>query len=581
MTRTVPTRHVSGWTIGGGGRLVELFPLPPWVIITGRLLVWLVTHPVHVAAPAAGIACWVWLGVWWVAPLGAIATVALVLVGLIAWESRAGTARGLRAIVSGMSRKRKLKARWESAAQQTGLHAKGDSSVVPPLTGWALTQTGVQAVCLMGHVGKHARAVVKASDDLAAACYADRCRVKVQEAGIAVVRWDWGKHLGQTFRLPDVPPPSGPNLVSWGVTEDGGPAQTVANLSVLIGGASGSGKSYAAWAILAGYIAAGIPIRLRVLDPGRVEFDTLRKQLEKHGQGLVHQYETSTARLDGFWKNLDRALEARLDAVAAKGLREHQPTPDEPLDITLVDELLPYAPDLRSKGTDHTLGKVAFLGRKAGYLTIDLAQVAQVDTIGRARDVFPQRLCFRTMTPEATGAILGGYPEEHGGAVCSEIAIEDRGVGYAMLPEQKGYTPFRTANVTDTELPALAQGRLPPPVVDADAARRNSPHVLYRYWGRAGTKYAGQLLYVGKTNDLDVRDGQHRRDDWEWMQYAEPVEVRPEDHYPNEDLVLTAEALAIRRERPLFNKQHNGGNPNRVILRTAKRLMGRDGAGVR
>lgn len=562
-----PVRVVNPWSVGGGGKLRELIVVHWGWHLAWRILVWIVLHPAHVGAPALVVAVGVWTGIWWLGVAAGVIFAALVVTGWVAWTARRGCAAGLGAILSGMSRRRRIDRRWPSLAHQAGIHSKGNTEHVPPLRKWRITQTGVEAVCVTGVIGQHARVVAKQADDLASGVFADRCAVKVLNPSSALVRWDWGRHLGAECRLADVQPPTAPNMVSFGITEDGEPAELVANLSVLAGGASGSGKSTFAWAWLAGYIAAGIPIRVRVVDPGRVEFDALRKHLEKHGaeNGITHQYVHQTTGLDQFWRGLDRALEARLDAVSKKGVREHVPTQEEPLDILLIDELLPYAKDLKSDGTGHVIGKIAFLGRKAGYLVCALSQVGQVDTLGRARDVFPQRLCYRTMNPDATGAILGGYPESQG-APCSEIDINDRGVFYFTPPGRKGYTAGRCANVPDAETKVIAGGRLPEPPADKRLALVLSPHVLYRYWGQVGTPVEGQLLYIGISNDLERRHAEHQRaaDEREWMQYAGEPEVRNEDHYPNRDLAETAEAKAIKREKPLHNDLFNHGNPRRV-----------------
>lgn len=567
-------RLVDPKTVGGGLTFRDLVPLPAWLILTGRAAWWLILHPAHVAVPAAGIAAAVAFRSVWAGGAAALVTALLVILAVIADAARRSSASGLPAILTGMSRQRRIQRRWPLVAYQVGLTGKGDAGAVPTLRQWRIHDTGVETVMVTGDIARHARDVSKVGENLAAGMFADRCIIRVLSSSAAVVRWDWGAHLGSTYRLPDVPKPTGPNLISWGILEDGGPAETVANLSVLVGGASGSGKSSFAWAWLAGYIASGIPIRVRVLDPGRVEFDALRKQLEKHGkhgEGLAYEYITTTdpKQLDRLWRDLDYALEARLDDVSKRGIREHVPTLDEPLDILLIDELLPYAKDLRADGTGHVIGKIAFLGRKAGYLVCALTQVGQVDTLGRARDVFPQRICFRTLNPDATGAILGGYPESEG-AVCSHININDRGVCYLTPPGQSGYSAARAAYVPDNETRTIAAGRLPVPTEAARAVLESSPHVLYRGWG-----HAGELVYVGISNDFDRRVAEHVRDEDWWRSEVARVTVDDWDHYPNRMLALTAEAVAIRDEQPLRNRALNQGNPNRRPWRTARRLARR------
>lgn len=67
---------------------------------------------------------------------------------------------------------------------------------------------------------------------------------------------------------------------------------------------------------------------------------------------------------------------------------------------------------------------------------------------------------------------------------------------------------------------------------------------LYRYFDNSG-----QLLYVGITGDNTKRQSQHRRNSF-W--FGEIVNATFE-HFPTREEALTAEAEAIRKEKPLHN----------------------------
>lgn len=73
---------------------------------------------------------------------------------------------------------------------------------------------------------------------------------------------------------------------------------------------------------------------------------------------------------------------------------------------------------------------------------------------------------------------------------------------------------------------------------------------LYRFFDAAGT-----LLYVGITNHLPRRLGQHGEDK-PWFAQASTVTV---EHYPDRAAALTAETAAITGERPVYNVHHNQG----------------------
>jgi hypothetical protein len=72
---------------------------------------------------------------------------------------------------------------------------------------------------------------------------------------------------------------------------------------------------------------------------------------------------------------------------------------------------------------------------------------------------------------------------------------------------------------------------------------------LYRYYNKHG-----QLLYVGKTNSVIVRNSHHSRNK---IWYGEITKATYE-HYSSDVAVVAAETLAIKAEHPLYNVLHNG-----------------------
>lgn len=547
---TEPVRVVDGWTVGGGGRLRELWRPGAPVILAGRLTRWLFRHPAAVAVIAAGAAAAVRWGSLLAGALAAAAVAILACAGWLAWVSRRGSAANLRQILSGVARTWRVRRRWRATCGHAGLTERGRAAAVPPLRDVRITPTGLTAVAVPGAIGRHAREVAKASDVIAASMFCDRVIVRQLSPSACVVRWDWGRHLSATFRLHELPAPTSSNRIVYGVREDGTGAELVANLSTLIVGVSGSGKSSAAWAILAGYLKAGIPIRVRVIDPGQIEFDALRRALEAGGSTIAHQYVRDFRDLKGLWGNIDRALDARLASVITTGRREHVPTLEEPLDITIVDELLPIAGDLRREGVQHTLGRVAYLGRKAGFVTIALSQAGKVSAIGDVRDLFPQRLAFRTPNRFVTDAALGDGASADG-ARCQDLDVDhDRGVCYSVQDGIPGYSAARAAWVPDVETKAIAAGRVPTRPGDLRAQLEARETSLYRLYDVDDV-----LLYVGIAVDLEQRMSQHAADKPWWGK----VERRTVEAYPNRLLAETAEARAIQRERPLHNLTHNGG----------------------
>lgn len=83
----------------------------------------------------------------------------------------------------------------------------------------------------------------------------------------------------------------------------------------------------------------------------------------------------------------------------------------------------------------------------------------------------------------------------------------------------------------------------PPPLEDR-------PHFLYRWWGPND-----RLLYVGITNDLERRTGEHAAEK-PWI--AEAVGATVET-FPSRSAALAAEERAIFSENPVYNVIHNYG----------------------
>lgn len=85
---------------------------------------------------------------------------------------------------------------------------------------------------------------------------------------------------------------------------------------------------------------------------------------------------------------------------------------------------------------------------------------------------------------------------------------------------------------------------------------------LYRFYDARGV-----LLYIGITNSLPRRFGQHgEQKSW----YSEAARVTIE-HFATRELALEAERLAIKAERPLHNIRHNAQAPQA----TDEQLTGR------
>lgn len=449
----------------------------------------------------------------------------------------------------------KIRRAWPKVAHMLKLNGRGDGQP-PPLVNVLPTPRGVKADILTGTIGMDSADLIKLERKFASAFFCDRVTIKSVSPSMAHVTWEWGHHLRAEIRAWDVPEveqtPGKPPLAAFGIQASGLPAYVVSNLSILVGGLPGGGKSSTIWAIV-NALAAVEHIRLRVVDPSGMEFTLAKKYL---GGPLVYDYISDPERpgarpMSEFWAKLEADFNDRLDACDRRGVRRHIPTAEEPLDVLIIDEILPLAAELKKGSTEHIVGRILYLGRKAGYIVLAASQAAQVDVMGRIRDLFPQRLSHQTQTRYATEAFLGDGAEADG-ATCSKLQPgADAGIFYMAEDGTSGYTACRSALIKDADIERIVQGLRPIPTAANNLHDRETS--VYALYG-----HDAELLYVGiaASDRLYDRWDEHKRTKPWWHEVADMKEV---DSYPDRYLAETAEAMLIRKHKPKHNKQHNAG----------------------
>lgn len=344
--------------------------------------------------------------------------------------------------------------------------------------------------------------------------------------------------------------------------------------SILIGGESGSGKSNMVWKILKGLNEYNIPYRLHVIDPaGGVELQDL-----ENSPFLVN-YVDRANKADRLIARVRDDMDARLSYMRANKSRKHTPTTTYPLNVLIIDELLLLTTQLR-QGVASPLGELLAVGRKAGFIVIACTQLGQVDTIGRIRDLFPQRICFAVRTSDMADAILGTYATRDG----AEAHLLSRpGEGYVFAETQhtheKYFERFRSELITDThEIASAGQtyNSIPQGATDGrplDDPPRNKPTdtapldlvkkprsgnhentrtAVYELYAEDGT-----LMYVGLTNRPNKRFKEHQSDKawWNHTDMSKTIIT----WYPNRKEASYAEATQIKALRPIYNQLHNYG----------------------
>lgn len=583
--------------MGAAWRLGERYA---WLVVTVVGLWWCIRHAVGLATIGLGLYAWTQTG----NPAVALALTfyAYALVGAVrlALIARAGTARGFRAILAGAIKKARLERKWPRIAAVSGLRTNADGQgAIAPLGAVRIAQHGLRAEIFHGDVGKDSRELAKASGSIKVQVNAMRARV-VQIPGQtsrSLLVLDWGEHLRQTWTLADLylriipehPLPA--DAIPFGINEDGEPAWALWNLSKLIGALTRAGKSSLVWSYLAGLIHAGVPLRLWVFDPKMIEFAEMGRAL---GQGIVHRYvndlQEMTSRESyqpgGIWYEIEHAMAESARVVASLGLRaltvEDLVTHGLHLNLVIVDEFMPLARDIQSKGNDHPLTRLAFMGGAMAWAALLLTQAGQLDVTGRVRDLVAERIALALPNVPSTDAVLGNGADSDG-ARCSELSlVDDKGVGYTTAgADRRSFVAFRAALTSDVENRSLARGVMPelvlPGAVDLEERVTHLyGHQLVNAWtnpddGR--TWPAGTWAYIGITTQTpQERWDQHRRDGAPWIPDSELVVFRT---YARWSWARAAEDDAIDRLQPLYNDQGNHDNPNRIPWRQRRRLAGR------
>jgi S-DNA-T family DNA segregation ATPase FtsK/SpoIIIE len=346
---------------------------------------------------------------------------------------------------------------WQPAMTTTGLVEAFDRRVfVPSLR--AVTSFGdIDVVRLRMLPGQVREDYIEQAPRLARTFGAYDCRVKpARKRGDEIELW-----LLRIDRLAN--PVAAPHhrwtdlsALPVAVREDGAwhPIRLLGT-HVLIAGATGAGKSGAAWSLIWAMRHALIQglVSLWCLDPkGGMEFGPGRVIFARFAAG--EQRPDGTSYEAGFADLLDDAvtvMRARQAVLSASGSRLHTPTVEEPLVVVLVDELA----SLTAYVTDRTvktriaasLKLLLSQGRAVGVVVVALMQDPGKDVIP-FRGLFPTRICLRVAESVEVDMVLGGGSHARG-ALCEDIPASQPGVGYVALDGAADPIRVRFPHITD------------------------------------------------------------------------------------------------------------------------------------
>jgi S-DNA-T family DNA segregation ATPase FtsK/SpoIIIE len=476
---------------------------------------------------------------------------------------------------------KRVKARWTKACiaggivSQTQRRGRYDVTLIPPLTNIKTDKGDVTARI---YTGQYAIPSTDVSKNLVRIAETVGCReVTMRTAGSGVIdlRFCWSNPLEKVVKPAHLPvAPKG--MIPFGVT-DSGEAICIPVInkdgetefrSLLIGGVSGSGKSSALWAILDGFIINDVPVELRVSDAsGGVELAELGKAMEQNlgsDRFRVTRYGETKAETDAIIKEMLADMYIRLASMKAAGVRKHKPTPQEPLVILVIDELL-LIKALLKLGADSDMGQMLSVCRKAGYGVIACTVLAEKATLGECRELFPFRMAFRMNTRPQTTTILGDDQAEMGPA--HTIPRDQQGVGYTYDQATDTMRKFRAVHITDLQAKQIAMGVAPDGLENygKEPPEPERMVALYRLNTYPNADGSRKRLYIGISDDPARRFAEHRRD----KKFAKEVDwgdaAKNLDWYTSRTGALDAEKAAILSELPPHNDQHNRDNPARDL----------------
>jgi DNA segregation ATPase FtsK/SpoIIIE, S-DNA-T family len=246
--------------------------------------------------------------------------------------------------------------------------------------------------------------------------------------------------------------------VPVGVREDGRPwTVRLRGSHTLVAGATGAGKGSVLHSLIRS-LGPGIRdglVELWVLDPkGGMELAL--------GAPLFARFAyDNPADMAAVLEDAVAVMQAR--AARLRGVKRlHEPTPDEPLIVVVVDELASltaYAERDDRRRIAAALSLLLSQGRAVGVVVVAALQDPRKEVLP-FRDLFPTRIALALVEAEQTDLVLGRGARQRG-ADCSRIPLTTPGVGWVWCDGENEPARVRAAWVTDTDIAATVAAYRP------------------------------------------------------------------------------------------------------------------------
>lgn len=222
---------------------------------------------------------------------------------------------------------------------------------------------------------------------------------------------------------------------------------------VLIAGATGAGKGSILWSLLRGLslaINAGW-VQVWAIDPkGGMEL--------RPGERLFSRFEDgSPETMCDLLEDLVAVMDDRAKRLAHLGIRKHQPSPDSPHLLAVIDELATltaFAERDVVRRIDKALGLLLTKGRAAGITVLAAVQDPGKDVVGW-RDLFPTRVAMRLDNRIQVDMVLGEGARDMG-ATADHIDERTPGVAFVRIEGTRAIRRVRASYLTDDDIHVLA-----------------------------------------------------------------------------------------------------------------------------